>query len=244
MPRHQPHVLLSSAQATILSALLRAVCLVKRTGRRGHSPGPAAGRRAPAARGPATGALPGEPQGFAQRAAESSDGEERADGLAAELGPAAEERQFQDDGKADDIRPGAPDQGRRRLRRPAGGRSAQRAAAKAEAATKAGSPSKRSTAAKRAAAAARAPDLAVTGDGDTELDDAVDEADIDTDAEAEAEAQEAQEAPANGTQGTGEPVVAGAGQSGARSAARSGPRQQPRRTSAAKRRPSGKKRRR
>ena len=129
--------------------------------------------------------------------------------------------------------------------RAAGGRSAQRAAAKAEAAAKAGSPAKAGTAAaKRAAAAARAPDLAVTGDGDTELDDAVDEADIDTDAEAEAEAQEAQEAPANGTQGTGEPVAAGAGQSGARSAARSGPRQQPRRTSAAKRRPSGKKRRR
>ena len=124
--------------------------------------------------------------------------------------------------------------------RAAGGRSAQRAAAKAEAATKAGSPSKRSTAAKRAAAAARAPDLAVTDDGDTEPEDAVDEADTDT----EAEAQEAQETPADGTQGTGEPVAAGAGQSAARSASRSGPRQQPRRTSAAKRRPSGKKRRR
>ena len=125
--------------------------------------------------------------------------------------------------------------------RAAGGRSAQRAAAKAEAATKAGSPAKAGTAAaKRAAAAARAPDLAVTDDGDTEPEDAVDEADTDT----EAEAQEAQETPADGTQGTGEPVAAGAGQSAARSASRSGPRQQPRRTSAAKRRPSGKKRRR
>jgi preprotein translocase subunit SecF len=125
--------------------------------------------------------------------------------------------------------------------RAAGGRSAQRAAAKAEAAAKAGSPAKAGTAAaRRAAAAARAPDPAVTGDGDTELDDAVDEADTDT----EAGVQEAQETQADGTQGTGEPVAAGAGQSAGRSAARSGPRQQPRRTSAAKRRPSGKKRRR
>jgi preprotein translocase subunit SecF len=124
--------------------------------------------------------------------------------------------------------------------RAAGGRAAQRAAAKAEAAAKAGSPARAGTAAKRAAAAARAPDLAVTGDGDSEPEDAVDEADSGS----EAEAQEAQETPADGTQATGEPVVAGAGQPAARSAARSGPRQQPRRTSAAKRRPSGKKRRR
>ena len=123
--------------------------------------------------------------------------------------------------------------------RAAGGRAAQRAAAKAEAAAKAGTPAKAGTAAaKRAAAAGRAPDLAVTDSGDTEPDDTdvVDEADTGT--------EEAQEAAASGSQGTGEPVGAGAGQSAARSAARSGPRQQPRRTSAAKRRPSGKKRRR
>jgi preprotein translocase subunit SecF len=123
--------------------------------------------------------------------------------------------------------------------RAAGGRAAQRAAAKAEAAAKAGTPAKSGTAAKRAAAAGRAPDLAVTGDGDAEPDDTDDAV-----AEAGTDAEEAQEAPADGTQGTGEPVVAGAGQPAARSAARSGPRQQPRRTSAAKRRPSGKKRRR
>jgi len=125
--------------------------------------------------------------------------------------------------------------------RAAGGRAAQRAAAKAEAAAKAGSPAKAGTAAaKRAAAAGRAPDLAVTGNGDTEPEDALDEADTDT----EAGEQEAQETPADGTQGTGEPVAAAAGQPAARGAARPGPRQQPRRTSAAKRRPSGKKRRR
>jgi len=123
--------------------------------------------------------------------------------------------------------------------RAAGGRAAQRAAAKAEAAAKSGTPAKAGTAAaKRAAAAGRAPDLAVTGNGDTEPEDTdvVDEADTG--------AEEPQEAATGGSQETGEPVGAGAGQPAARSAARSGPRQQPRRTSAAKRRPSGKKRRR
>jgi len=124
--------------------------------------------------------------------------------------------------------------------RAAGGRAAQRAAAKAEAAAKTGSPARAGTAAaKRAAAAARAPDLAVTGNDDAEPDDTDDAV-----AQADTEAEEAQEAPATGTQGTGEPVAAGAGQSATRGPARSGPRQQPRRTSAAKRRPSGKKRRR
>ena len=121
--------------------------------------------------------------------------------------------------------------------RASGGRAAQRAAAKAEAAAKAGTKAGTS-AAKRAAAAGRATDLAVTGgngNGDAELDD-TDEVDT------EADAEDTQETVAGDTT-VGEPVAA-ASQTTPRGPTRSGPRQQPRRTSAAKRRPSGKKRRR
>jgi preprotein translocase subunit SecF len=113
--------------------------------------------------------------------------------------------------------------------RASGGRAAQRAAAKAEAAAKAGS-----AASRRAAASSRASDPALAGPDDAELDVADEAADTD----------ETQETGANGTTVNGEPVVAATGQPAARGPARSGPRQQPRRTSAAKRRPSGKKRRR
>jgi preprotein translocase subunit SecF len=122
--------------------------------------------------------------------------------------------------------------------RAAGGRAAQRAAAKADAAAKAGAKAG-PAAGKRSAAAAQAPDLALTGNGDADAEpDDFDEAVTDED--------ETEEAPAaDPTAPTAEPVVAGASQPGSRSGtARSGPRQQPRRTSAAKRRPSGKKRRR
>jgi preprotein translocase subunit SecF len=121
--------------------------------------------------------------------------------------------------------------------RASGGRAAQRAAAKAEAAAKAGTKAG-TAAAKRAAAAGRASELVVTGgngDGDAELDDA-DEIDN------EADADETQETVTDDAT-AGEPVAA-ASQTAPRGPARSGPRQQPRRTSAAKRRPSGKKRRR
>jgi preprotein translocase subunit SecF len=118
--------------------------------------------------------------------------------------------------------------------RASGGRAAQRAAAKAEAAAKAGT-----AASRRAAAAGRPSELAVTGPGDDAgPDDAADD-------EAVTETDEAQETAADGTTVNGEPLVPATGQPASRSpAARSGPRQQPRRTSAAKRRPSGKKRRR
>jgi preprotein translocase subunit SecF len=110
--------------------------------------------------------------------------------------------------------------------RASGGRAAQRAAAKA-AATKPGA-SRRSG--RQVTGGPEDPDLAAAGPGDETVDGLADEAageDADTDAVA-----------------PGEPVAAGAGQSASRAAPRPGPRQQPRRTSAAKRRPSGKKRRR
>jgi preprotein translocase subunit SecF len=118
--------------------------------------------------------------------------------------------------------------------RAAGGRAAQRAAAKAEAAAKAGA--KAGTgASRRSAATSRAPDLALPGTDDA-------------DPEVTGEAEEVDEEPgteADAGTAAGEPVAAGAGQPGSRGGvARSGPRQQPRRTSAAKRRPSGKKKRR
>jgi preprotein translocase subunit SecF len=115
--------------------------------------------------------------------------------------------------------------------RASGGRAAQRAAAKAEAAAKAGT-----AASRRAAASGRASELAVTGPDDAEPDVADETA---TDGAGETHETVADDATVNG-----EPVVAAASQPTSRPAARSGPRQQPRRTSAAKRRPSGKKRRR
>ena len=114
--------------------------------------------------------------------------------------------------------------------RASGGRAAQRAAAKATAAKPAGS--------RRGGAAVIDPDagldeagadeagLAVSDDGPQAVDEAAGDA-VDT-----------------GAVAPGEPVAAGAGQPAARGGQRPGPRQQPRRTSAAKRRPSGKKRRR
>jgi preprotein translocase subunit SecF len=115
--------------------------------------------------------------------------------------------------------------------RAAGGRAAQRAAAKTGAAAKAGSGTPR-----RAAGAADPAELAMTGNGDAESE-AAEQAAADT-----AEEQEA--VTGDSTAQAGEPVAAGASQPATRGTARPGPRQQPRRTSAAKRRPSGKKRRR
>jgi preprotein translocase subunit SecF len=112
--------------------------------------------------------------------------------------------------------------------RASGGRAAQRAAAKAEAAAKAGT-----AASRRSAAPGRASDLAVTG---------ADEDDVGPDGADEVD--ETQDTTADDTTVNGESLVPAAGQPASRSPARSGPRQQPRRTSAAKRRPSGKKRRR
>jgi preprotein translocase subunit SecF len=109
--------------------------------------------------------------------------------------------------------------------RAAGGRAAQRAAAKAAAGAK---PVASRQGGRKPIGAPQDADLAAAGAEGTEpdvTDQAADEA-ADTDAVA-----------------SGEPVAAGAGQP-SRSGARPGPRQQPRRTSAAKRRPSGKKRRR
>jgi preprotein translocase subunit SecF len=115
--------------------------------------------------------------------------------------------------------------------RAAGGRAAQRAAAKAGAAAQAGSGTSR-----RAAAAADPAELAMTGNGDAESE-AAEQAAADTAEEQEAVAGDS-------AAQAGEPVAAGASQPATRGTARPGPRQQPRRTSAAKRRPSGKKRRR
>ena len=111
--------------------------------------------------------------------------------------------------------------------RASGGRAAQRAAAKAAAV---GKPVASRRAGRRAIGVPEDPDLAVPGPDGTGPD-AVDQAD------------EAGEAVDTGAGAPGEPVAASAGQP-ARSGPRPGPRQQPRRTSAAKRRPSGKKRRR
>ena len=111
--------------------------------------------------------------------------------------------------------------------RAAGGRAAQRAAAKAKTGA---------AASRRAPASGRAGELAVTGPEDDPGPDAADDAVTEPD--------ETQETAADGTTVNGEPLVTPAGQPASRSPARSGPRQQPRRTSAAKRRPSGKKRRR
>jgi preprotein translocase subunit SecF len=109
--------------------------------------------------------------------------------------------------------------------RAAGGRAAQRAAAKAAATAK--------------PVASRGGRKPAGGPEDTDP------------AAAEAEGtgpdvtdQTAEEAEGTDAVASGEPVTAGAGQPSARSGPRPGPRQQPRRTSAAKRRPSGKKRRR
>jgi preprotein translocase subunit SecF len=107
--------------------------------------------------------------------------------------------------------------------RASGGRAAQRAAAKAAAASK---PVAARRAGRRGIGGPEDPDLAAPGPEGTGPD--VGQADEAVDTEAGA---------------PGEPVAASAGQP-ARSAPRPGPRQQPRRTSAAKRRPSGKKRRR
>ena len=108
--------------------------------------------------------------------------------------------------------------------RASGGRAAQRAAAKA-AATKPGA-SRRSG--RQVTGGPEDPELAAAGPGDETVDGLADEAAVEgTDTDAVA---------------PGEPVAAG--QSASRSTPRPGPRQQPRRTSAAKRRPSGKKRRR
>ena len=108
--------------------------------------------------------------------------------------------------------------------RASGGRAAKRAAAKAPASQAA--PGRAAAGgAGGAAVPAPGPDLAA-GDGDASVTD-----------QPGADAAEDTAAPA-------EPVAAGAGQPTSRSGPRPGPRQQPRRTSAAKRRPGGKKRRR
>jgi preprotein translocase subunit SecF len=108
--------------------------------------------------------------------------------------------------------------------RASGGRAAKRAAAKAAA----GQAAPGRAAAGRAGRAdvpATEPDLAAE------------------DADAIGTGQPGEDA-AEDTTAAAEPVAAGAGQPTSRSGPRPGPRQQPRRTSAAKRRPSGKKRRR
>ena len=108
--------------------------------------------------------------------------------------------------------------------RASGGRAAQRAAAKA-AAAKPGA-SRRSG--RQVTGGPGDPEPAAAGPGDETVDGLADEAAVEgTDTDAVA---------------PGEPVAAG--QSASRSTPRPGPRQQPRRSSAAKRRPSGKKRRR
>jgi preprotein translocase subunit SecF len=111
--------------------------------------------------------------------------------------------------------------------RASGGRAAQRAAAKAAAATK---PVASRRSGRQVTGGAEDPELAAAGPGDETGDGLADEAAFEG-ADTEAVAP-------------GEPVAAGAGQSASRSTPRPGPRQQPRRSSAAKRRPSGKKRRR
>jgi preprotein translocase subunit SecF len=111
--------------------------------------------------------------------------------------------------------------------RASGGRAAQRAAAKAAAAAK---PVGSRRSGRQATGGPEDPELAAAGPEDETGDGLADEAAVEG-ADTEAVAP-------------GEPVAAGAGQSASRSTPRPGPRQQPRRTSAAKRRPSGKKRRR
>jgi preprotein translocase subunit SecF len=111
--------------------------------------------------------------------------------------------------------------------RASGGRAAQRAAAKAAAAAK---PVGSRRSGRQATGGPEDPELAAAGPEDEPGDGLADEAAVEG-ADTEAVAP-------------GEPVAAGAGQSASRSTPRPGPRQQPRRTSAAKRRPSGKKRRR
>jgi preprotein translocase subunit SecF len=108
--------------------------------------------------------------------------------------------------------------------RAAGGRSAQRAAAKAEAAGRRPVGSGR----RRGAAPGPAEDPAAGGNGEP----------------GPGEADETAAAEAGAATRDEEPVAAAASRPAPRGAARPGPRQQPRRTSAAKRRPSGKKRRR
>jgi preprotein translocase subunit SecF len=107
--------------------------------------------------------------------------------------------------------------------RASGGRAAKRAAAKT-------------------AAGQTAPDRAATGRGGRAAAPAAEPDLAADDADTSATDQPAEDA-AEDTAATAEPVAAGAGQPTSR-APRPGPRQQPRRTSAAKRRPSGKKRRR
>jgi preprotein translocase subunit SecF len=123
--------------------------------------------------------------------------------------------------------------------RAAGGRAAQRAAAKAGATAKAAAGASRRGAVGAASGAAAGLTVPGNGDGDNGDGDtdAADQAVTDTDETPEAGAGAA-------TAQTAEPVAAGASQPASRGAARPGPRQQPRRTSAAKRRPSGKKRKR
>jgi preprotein translocase subunit SecF len=110
--------------------------------------------------------------------------------------------------------------------RASGGRAAQRAAAKAAAAK----PVASRRGGRQAIGSPEDPGLAVPGPGDAGPD-------------AVAQADGPEEAVDTGAGAPGEPVAASAGQP-ARGAPRPGPRQQPRRSSAAKRRPSGKKRRR
>jgi preprotein translocase subunit SecF len=108
--------------------------------------------------------------------------------------------------------------------RASGGRAAQRAAAKAAAAK----PGASRRPGRQVTGGPEDPELAAAGPGDETVDGLADEAAVEgTDTDAVA---------------PGEPVAAG--QSASRSTPRPGPRQQPRRSSAAKRRPSGKKRRR
>ena len=109
--------------------------------------------------------------------------------------------------------------------RASGGRAAQRAAAKAAAATK---PVASRGGRKPAGGPEDTDPAAARGEG----------------TEPDVTDQTADEAAGTDAVASGEPVTAGAGQPSARSGPRPGPRQQPRRTSAAKRRPSGKKRRR
>jgi len=108
--------------------------------------------------------------------------------------------------------------------RAAGGRSAKRAAAKA--AVRSG----------KGAAAGGEAELAGR-DGDAEADTAVNEQDAGEETSEETARPQPQAE-------TGEPVPAGAASGAPRRVTPTGPRQQPRRTSAAKRRPGGKKRRR
>ena len=135
---------------------------------------------------------------------------------------------------------------RRVALRASGGRSAQRARAKAEKAEKAGAAGRsQGTAGGPGPGPAAGNGPQVLAGSDTDMAAEPDEDDYD-EAAADAETADAETA---GAAGPGEPVPAtraasGGSAPGAAPGARPGPRQQPRRTSAARRRPAGKKKRR